>query len=172
MSYEAWGDGDDGSDSERYLEAGWLTPDDADELRDALKEEARKRVQAECALVRLLRDGDEGARTHAQSVLDAVNDLSPAGAWPNELTPSLQDVLGRQCFMFIHLSQMFRLAGFDIPKRAEDEQAFFLHRFLGHWFAHGEDWRDAANADLKQVADRARTAAPSSDQQEPSNVEA
>lgn len=33
MSLEAWGDGDDGFDPEPLLEAGWLSPDDAEELR-------------------------------------------------------------------------------------------------------------------------------------------
>lgn len=74
--------------------------------------------------------------------------------WPDELTPELADILGRPCFMFIRLSQVFRVAGFDIAKSAEAEQAFFLHRFLGHWFRHGDKWREAAQADLREVHER------------------
>jgi hypothetical protein len=38
VSLEAWGDDDDGSDAivERLLEAGWLTAEDAEELRGNL----------------------------------------------------------------------------------------------------------------------------------------
>lgn len=72
--------------------------------------------------------------------------------WPETLTPELADILGRPCFMFIKLARVFRAAGFDIEKSAEAEQAFFLHRFMGHWFKHGETgWRDAAEADLQEM---------------------
>lgn len=38
MSYEAWGDGDDGDDgaADRFIEAGWLCAEEAQELRDKL----------------------------------------------------------------------------------------------------------------------------------------
>jgi hypothetical protein len=70
--------------------------------------------------------------------------------WPKELTPDLADILGRQCFMFIEFAKVYRLAGFEIATKAEAEQAFFLHRFLGFWFEHGSNWRDAAEADLRE----------------------
>ena len=73
--------------------------------------------------------------------------------WPSELTPDLADILGRQCFMFIKLAGLFRAAGYDIPTRAEAEQAFFLHRFLCHWARCGDGWRDAAERDLREVAE-------------------
>jgi len=82
----------------------------------------------------------------------------PNAAWPDELTPDLADILGRQCFTFIKFAQVYRAAGFDIPTRAEAEQAFFLHRFLGHWFRHGGGWLAAAEADLREVHTRAAQA--------------
>jgi len=36
VSWEAWGDGDDGFDSERLTDAGWWTPDDVDEARELM----------------------------------------------------------------------------------------------------------------------------------------
>jgi len=93
-----------------------------------------------------------GAEPAAQSQAEP---LVPNAAWPDELTPELADILGRQCFTFIRFSRVYRAAGFDIPKRAEDEQAFFLHRFLGHWFRHGDGWREAAESDLREVHARA-----------------
>lgn len=75
----------------------------------------------------------------------------PAVAWPQSLTPDLRDILGMMCFEFISLAQCARAAGHDVPKRAEDEQAFWLHRLLGHWFTHGEDWRTAAAVDLQKM---------------------
>lgn len=79
--------------------------------------------------------------------------------WPTELTPELADILGRPCFMFIKLSQMARAAGYPIEKQAEAEQAFFIHRFLGHWFTHGDEgWRTAAEADLAEMAAKASAA--------------
>jgi hypothetical protein len=79
--------------------------------------------------------------------------------WPDELTPELSDILGRQCFMFIKLARAYRAAGVDIPTQAEAEQAYFLHRMLCHWFEHGEGWRDAMTAEITEMAERARTQA-------------
>lgn len=42
MSYEAWGDGDEGEDYDHLIEAGWLPSEEAEELREsaAAKENA------------------------------------------------------------------------------------------------------------------------------------
>lgn len=85
--------------------------------------------------------------------------MQEAPAWPETLNPELLYILGRPCFFYISLANAFRLAGFDIPDRAEDEQAFFIHRFLGHWFRHGDErWRDVAEADLRDVHLKAQAA--------------
>jgi hypothetical protein len=65
-------------------------------------------------------------------------------------------ILGRPGFMFIREAQLFRSLGYDIPKRAEDEQAFFIHRWLNLYFRHGDAWRDVANADIREHIHRAK----------------
>jgi hypothetical protein len=77
--------------------------------------------------------------------------------WPDTLDGDLRNILGMMCFEFISLSRVYRAAGYEIPKHAEDEQAFFLHKFLGFWFEHGAEWRRAAGEELKEV--RAKAAA-------------
>lgn len=72
-------------------------------------------------------------------------------AWPETLTADLRSILGKMCFEFIALSQLYRAAGHAIPQAAEDEQAYFLHKFLGFWFTHGADWREPAIAELQAV---------------------
>lgn len=71
--------------------------------------------------------------------------------WPERLTETLRDILGRPCFMFIDLARLYRDAGLEIPTRAEDEQAFFLHRLLSFWFQHKDGWRDAAQSEVKEL---------------------
>lgn len=68
--------------------------------------------------------------------------------WPETLTPALTDILGRICFTVIPIVEAYRAVGFDIPRRAEDEQAFVAHRSLKFWFLHGDNWLEAAQADL------------------------
>lgn len=79
---------------------------------------------------------------------------------PLELTPDLIDILGRPCFTLIHMAQALRLAGREIPKRAEDEQAHCIHWMLSHYLKHGADWREHASAELKaaQLLQLANTA--------------
>ena len=92
-------------------------------------------------------------------MIEALSRPSTCGvdeaAWPDELTPELADILGRQCFMFIKLSQVYRAAGYEIPTSAEAEQAFFLHRLLGHWFRHGSGWAHEADKEFRTTHDKA-----------------
>jgi hypothetical protein len=44
---------------------------------------------------------------------------------------------------------VYRAAGAEIRTKCEDEQAFVLDRFLRLALEHGDDWRTAAEADLK-----------------------
>ncbi len=84
---------------------------------------------------------------HSTSIPDAAG-----MPWNDEIA----FILGRPCFMFIHEAQLFRSLGYDIPKRAEDEQAFFIHRWLNFYFIHGDAWREKANADIYEHIDRAQ----------------
>ena len=77
------------------------------------------------------------------------------GPWPEELTPELTEILGRPNFSFIHLSRLYRAAGYSIPPKAEVEQAFFIHRFLRAWFRDPDKWDsiiDAENEEVRQAA--------------------
>lgn len=80
--------------------------------------------------------------------------LPSAMPWDEEIA----FILGRPGFMFIREAELFRSLGYDIPKRAEDEQAFFIHRWLHFYFMHGAEWRDRANADIRAHIELARDA--------------
>lgn len=115
-------------------------------------------------------DGDRAATASQPS--PAVSGIAGIpSAWPQTLTPELADILGRQCFTFIRLSQMFRMAGHEIPTSAEAEQAFFLYRFLTLWFEHGDGWRDAFNAEAREAARIANAVIAARDSDEHRNGE-
>jgi hypothetical protein len=48
------------------------------------------------------------------------------------------------------LARLYRDAGFEIATKAEAEQAFVIHRFIGFWMERGADWKDAAQADIEK----------------------
>ncbi len=89
--------------------------------------------------------------------------------WPPLLlTPALRYILGMMCFQLAAPAHLFQKVGefsgaegMTLRKRAEDEQAFMLHKLVGFWFAHGEDWGPHASADLTRAkaaaADLSRT---------------
>lgn len=80
----------------------------------------------------------------------------PQPVWPTEASESLIDILGTMCFQFIQLAKLWRETGTDIPKRAENEQAFFLHAMLQHWFDRGDDWRDGWAAEITARIEQAK----------------
>ncbi len=65
-------------------------------------------------------------------------------------------ILGRPNFTFIGLAQLYCKAGHDIPTQSEDEQAFFIHRWLNFYLEHGDAWRDHAEADLRATKEAAQ----------------
>lgn len=67
------------------------------------------------------------------------------------MTPELASILGLMCFQCISFAQALRAGGQKIDTRAEDEQAAVLHWMLGHYFRHGEAWRDAAAEDMERM---------------------
>jgi hypothetical protein len=71
------------------------------------------------------------------------------------ITPELASILGFMCFQCIPFAQALRAAGHEIKTRAEDEQAAVLHWMLVHWFRHGEDWREHAQADMERMRSKA-----------------
>lgn len=44
MSYEVWGDGDDGQDYDHLIEAGWWTSEQADEVRRHIEALRREQI--------------------------------------------------------------------------------------------------------------------------------
>lgn len=85
--------------------------------------------------------------------------------WPDALTPELREILGHICFELGSLAHAYRDAGLfvgadgeQLRSRAEDEQAFMLHRFLTHWFKAGPDWRKSCWKEMEPVIETARAA--------------
>lgn len=69
---------------------------------------------------------------------------------PIEPTKAIRTALSYQCFDFIAVAQVYRKLGFDIPKKAEDEQSFFLHKFLILAIEH-DDFIKVFNAETKAM---------------------
>jgi hypothetical protein len=78
------------------------------------------------------------------------------GALSNE---HANDVLSQPCFAFIRLAQLWRDTGTDIPRKAEQEQAFFLAAQLRYAIDHGAEWRQRFYDDeIAPRLERARAA--------------
>jgi len=67
---------------------------------------------------------------------------------PND---AISIALSYQCFDFIGVAKIYRDLGFDIPKKAEKEQAFFLHKFLILAIKHGNDFIKVFNSETKAM---------------------
>lgn len=72
---------------------------------------------------------------------------------PVEPSEAIKTALSYQCFDFIKVAQVYRNLGFDIPKKAEDEQSFFLHKFLILAIKHGNDFIKVFNAETKAMVE-------------------
>ena len=70
---------------------------------------------------------------------------------PVEPTQAIKTALSYQCFDFIKVAQIYRDHGFDIPIKAENEQSFFLHKFLLLAIKHGNDFIKFFNAETKAM---------------------
>lgn len=99
--------------------------------------------------------------------------IETAPIWPKELTPDLRHVLGLMCFELGKFARVYRVAGEfvaaggePLQRRAEDEQAFMLHKLVGYLFGHGPKWAEAMTIDLDRalkVAMARATAKPEGD---------
>lgn len=63
-------------------------------------------------------------------------------------------ILGIPCFRFIKEAELWRATGTDIPKKAEEEQAFFLGRLLELCAEHGSSWNLAFADECTERANR------------------
>lgn len=70
----------------------------------------------------------------------------------------VQNILGRPCFTFIHMSELLRQTGQKIERRAEAEQAACMYYLLGFYLRHGAEWQAHAQKDIdariKQVKEQ------------------
>lgn len=81
------------------------------------------------------------------------------------LDPALRDILGFQCFQLGSMAHAYQAAGVfvgeggePLKKRAEDEQAFMLHRMLHHYAMSGDEWRKGMSEELQKVVELAKIA--------------
>lgn len=111
-------------------------------------------------------EGGVGTGTADEAVMydmlvQALGDVIPR-AWPDKLTSELRAILGMMCFELGPIAHLYQRAGEfvgadgDLKRRAEDEQAFMLHRMLGLWFALGDGWSDAMGRDLTRLVAAAK----------------
>lgn len=79
----------------------------------------------------------------------AILEQEDSPRYPATMTAAIADVLGLMNFRTGPIAHVYRAAGAEIRTKCEDEQAFVLDRFLRLALEHGDDWRTAAEADLK-----------------------
>lgn len=79
--------------------------------------------------------------------------------FPKVATKEIDEILGMQCFQFIRTAQIYRELGFEIKKRAENEQAFFLFKFLHLALVHGDKYLDVFNAETRKLIEASESGA-------------
>lgn len=79
----------------------------------------------------------------------ALLEIKDSLRYPATMTAALADVLGLPNFRTGPIAHVYRAAGAEIRTNCEDEQAFVLDRFLRLALKRGDNWRTAAEADLK-----------------------
>jgi hypothetical protein len=87
--------------------------------------------------------------------LAALPNEENALRYPATMTVALAEVLGLMNFRTGPIAHAYRAAGAEIRTKCEDEQAFVLDRYLRLALEHGDEWRTAAEADLKAAYARA-----------------
>ncbi|MDA3451982.1 MULTISPECIES: DNA translocase FtsK [Acinetobacter] len=87
------------------------------------------------------------------------NEFTDFVLFPKVATKELNEILGMQCFQFIRTAQIYRELGFEIKKRAENEQAFFLFKFLHLALVHGDKYLDVFNAETRKLIEASKSGA-------------
>lgn len=88
------------------------------------------------------------------SAVPNTQEIAQVGIQP--LSPELESILGMICYQCIPFVQAMRLAGIQIPTRAEAEQAATIHWLLGHYIKHGNNWREHAALEVEAWEKTAR----------------
>ena len=78
-------------------------------------------------------------------------------AYPAEPTPALTQVLSMMLWQTGPIAHAYRAAGHAIPRKAEAEQAFVLHKLIGLALVHGDRWQAEASAELTRITQAAAT---------------
>jgi hypothetical protein len=71
------------------------------------------------------------------------------GQWVPTQDKETRWILGRPCFVCAGIAQNLRAKGYEIERKAEDEQAVVIDWMLNLYAKHGTDWRSEAEAFLK-----------------------
>ncbi|MDN2675672.1 hypothetical protein [Janthinobacterium sp. SUN033] len=85
----------------------------------------------------------------------ALLEVKDSLRYPFTMSAALADVLGLPNFRTGPIADVYRAAGAEIRTNCGDEQAFVLDRYLRLALEHGDEWRTAAEADLKAAYARA-----------------
>ena len=112
------------------------------EVCDALERHGYANPQA-CTIDTIVEEVNAG-RAAAGPAAEAQMELAALRrrvAEPDLSGDHVIEVLSQPCFEFINLARLWRDTGTEIPRKAEQEQAFFLHAQLVYAIAHGVDWR-------------------------------
>jgi hypothetical protein len=85
--------------------------------------------------------------------------------WPDELAQDsdLAFALGRPNFWCGSFAHTYQKAGAPIAKRAEEEQAFIIHRMISFQRSHGDDWREAMANEMRELQQHIELSLPTRD---------
>ncbi|AYR24231.1 DUF3850 domain-containing protein [Herbaspirillum rubrisubalbicans] len=97
---------------------------------------------------------EEAAGVAYAALLDLIVPTQ-ATIFPAQLTPELRRVLGVPNFRCAPYAEIYRIAGYAIPCKAEEEQAFVIHRLTRAVLMHGEGWEKAINTELQDAVSAA-----------------
>ncbi len=75
--------------------------------------------------------------------------------YPETMTPELQHILGRPNFACAKMAALMRKAGYEIPEKAEAEQAHVIHWLVCLYLKHGKRWDIEADKDAQRMRDLA-----------------
>lgn len=70
---------------------------------------------------------------------------------PAEMTPAIEEALGIMLWHSGSLCRAYRQLGFEIPNKAEKEQAFVLWRTIRFAAQHGDKWREVAQQEITDL---------------------
>jgi hypothetical protein len=82
------------------------------------------------------------------AMLAAAPQQPVQGQWVPTQDTETRWILGRPCFVCAGIAQNLRAKGYEIERKAEDEQAVVIDWMLSLYAKHGPDWRSEAESFL------------------------